>query len=95
MIPNEVSWHPTLCHQAAKISAATSDRSGRGSSACLEGQPNEPCKSSHSHQVHALSTSGLRAISLEMPPCVFKALEKIFKAFLWTGSKVVQRGNAW
>jgi hypothetical protein len=29
------------------------------------------------------------SISLQLPPWVIKALDKIFKTFLWTGSKVV------
>jgi hypothetical protein len=33
------------------------------------------------------------SISLQLPPWVIKALEKIFKTFLWTGSKVVEGGK--
>jgi hypothetical protein len=33
------------------------------------------------------------SIAMEMPPWVQKSLEKIFKAFLWVGSNVVQGGK--
>jgi hypothetical protein len=33
------------------------------------------------------------AISFHLPPCFIKAMEKIFKAFLWTSTEVVHDGK--
>jgi hypothetical protein len=33
------------------------------------------------------------SISLQLPPLVLKALEKIFKAFLWTGTGIINAGK--